>query len=57
MADNSETFQRPPKRKAARGKHVSMSPEAKRAYEEMMKEREERDRTYTRHLPQDSTRR
>jgi hypothetical protein len=52
-----DQFRRAPKRKAERAKTVSMSPEAKRAYEEMMRERDERDKNYTRHLPPESTRR
>ena len=57
MAEPPDTFKRAPKRKAVRGKHVSMSPEAKKAYEQLMKERDEREKTYSRHLPPDSTRR
>ncbi len=57
MSEPPDLFKRNPKRKPARGKHVSMSPEAKRAYEELMRERDERDKAYTRHLPPESTRR
>jgi hypothetical protein len=57
MSESPDQFRRAPKRKPARAKHVTMSPEAKRAYEELMKERDEREKTYTRHLPPDSTRR
>lgn len=57
MAEPPDTFRRAPKRKAVKGKHVSMSPEAKHAYELLMKERDEREKAYNRHLPPDSTRR
>ena len=54
---SEDQFKRAPKRKAVKARSVTMSPEAKRAYEEMMRERAERDAAYTRHLPPDSTRR
>ena len=55
MAETSKQFTRAPKRKAAKGRSVSISPEAKAAYEAEIKERAERE-AYLRQLG-DSTRR
>jgi len=57
MAEPPDTFRRAPKRKSEKAKRVSMSPEAKQAYELLMKERDEREKAYNRHLPPDSNRR
>ncbi len=57
MSEPPDQFKRAPKRKAARARSVTMSPEARRAYEDMMRERDEREKSYNRHLPPDSSRR
>jgi hypothetical protein len=51
MAANKGPY-RPPKspRKAAPVKQVVLSEEAKRAYEELLRQRDERERTYGRHV-------
>ena len=52
-----DQFKRAPKRKSAPVRSIRMTPEARRALEESMRERDEREKSYTRHLPPDSTRR
>ncbi len=44
------------RRKKAPVKRVVLSPDAKRAYEQLVQERDARDRDYTRHLPPDKAR-
>lgn len=56
MAQPPDTFKKSPKRKPLRGKHVYVSPEAKQAYEALIRETEEREKR-ERHLPPDMTRR
>ena len=46
-----------PKRKAAKGKSISVSPEMRQAYADLIQERAEKQEAYGRHLPQDETRR
>jgi len=55
MPEASNTFKKAPKRKPAKGKSVSVSPEMRQAYADMIKERQEKAETYGRHLPQDTT--
>ncbi|MBZ9937614.1 hypothetical protein LB518_15020 [Mesorhizobium sp. BR1-1-16] len=50
----NETFQKQPPRKKAPVKRVSLSEDAKRAYEELVQKRDERDREYGRHLAADN---
>ena len=57
MSEPPDQFKRAPKRKPARARSVTVSPDARRALEEMMRERDEREKSYNRHLPPDSTRR
>ncbi len=57
MSAPPDQFKRAPKRKAAKARSVTMTPDARRALEEMMRERDEREKAYNRHLPPDSTRR
>ncbi len=57
MTDASNTFKKAPKRKAAKGKSVSVSPEMRQAYADLIRERAEKQEVYGRHLPQDETRR
>jgi hypothetical protein len=54
MVDNSERFAKQPPRKRTPVKQVSLSEDAKRAYEELVNKRDERDRDYARHLSQDN---
>ncbi|WP_336489138.1 hypothetical protein [Methylobacterium nigriterrae] len=56
MSDPSTTFKKAPKRKPMRGKSVSVSPEMRQAYTDLIKEREKKEETYGRHLPQDPPR-
>ncbi|WP_342152428.1 hypothetical protein [Methylorubrum sp. SB2] len=56
MADTSDTFKKAPKRKPSKGKSVAVSPEMRQAYADLIKERESKQETYGRHLPQDPTR-
>ncbi|CAN5212700.1 hypothetical protein BH10PSE9_BH10PSE9_09300 [soil metagenome] len=44
------------RKKAARVKHITVSAEAKQAYEAAVKERDTRDKTYVKHLAPDRTR-
>ena len=54
MTTANEKYKRAkPRRKTAPAKRVVLSPEAKAAYETLAGEREERGRTYDRHLPSD----
>ena len=52
----SDTFKKTPKRKPSRGKHVAVSADAKKAYEALILEKEEREKR-ERHLPPDMHRR
>jgi hypothetical protein len=57
MSDTSNTFKKAPKRKPSKGKSVSVSPEMRQAYADLIRERAEKQEAYGRHLPQDETRR
>ena len=57
MADTSDTFKKAPKRKPSKGKSVSVSPEMRQAYADLIKEREEKEQAYGRHLRKDEPRR
>lgn len=50
MSETGNTFKKAPKRKAEKGRSVSVSAEQKAAYAEMIKEREQREEDYARHL-------
>ena len=54
MSGTSDKFKKKPRQKTPAGKRVPVSAEAKEAYEELIRAREERERTYERHLPADS---
>jgi hypothetical protein len=54
MSGTSDQFKKKPRQKTPPGKRVAMSAEAKQAYEELIRARDERERTYERHLPQES---
>ncbi|WP_191970643.1 hypothetical protein [Methylobacterium soli] len=56
MSDVNNTFKKAPKRKPTKARHVSVSPEMRQAYADLIKEREEKAETYGRHLPQDPPR-
>lgn len=51
MTDTPNQFKKKPRRVGDKGRRVSISPEAKAAYETEIKAREERQETYLRHLP------
>ncbi len=57
MAETSDTFKKAPKRKPSKGKSVAVSPEMRQAYADMIKQREDKEQAYGRHLRQDETRR
>jgi hypothetical protein len=50
-----EPFKRAPRRKREPVKKVTLSPDAKRQYEELARERDERQRLYEGHLPSEKT--
>jgi hypothetical protein len=52
MAGPQNTFTKAPKRKAEKAKRVTLSDEAKKAYEEMMQKRDAEQAEYRRHLDQ-----
>lgn len=54
MDDNKERFLKQKPRRATPAKRVSLSEDAKRAYEELIQKRDEREREYARHLSQDN---
>lgn len=49
--ESSTQFKKQPKRASSKGKSVAVSDEARQAYEEQIRQRDERERTYLRHLP------
>ena len=51
MNETNSQFKKKPRQAAPKGKRVAVTAEAKLAYEEQMRARDERERTYTRHLP------
>ncbi|MDP4024763.1 hypothetical protein Q8W71_19215 [Methylobacterium sp. NEAU 140] len=53
MAEERDTFKKAPKRKPNRGKSVAVSPEMRQAYADLIRERQEKQETYGRHLPSD----
>lgn len=55
MATTPETYKKAPKRSTAKGRRVVASPEAKAAYEAIIREKEEREAA-NRHLPPDMKR-
>jgi len=57
MSGSDNTFKRAPKRKPLKGKSVTVSPEMRQAYADLIKERESKQDTYARHLPQEEPRR
>jgi len=50
MADTPPQYKKAPPRKKAPVKHVALSEEAKRAYEEMMQKRAAEEEAYKAHL-------
>ncbi len=53
MPDTTQKFKPRERRKAAPVKRVTVSEEARKAYEALVKERDEADRTYGRHLSEE----
>jgi hypothetical protein len=54
MTGPTETFKRAkPRQRTAPAKRVVLSPEDRKAYEELAQSRDEREKNYTRHLPAD----
>ncbi len=56
MNEPTERFKRAPSRRSKTSpvKRVTLSPEATKAYEKLVQEREERERDYARHLGADN---
>lgn len=52
MSESTDRFKRAPKRKTAQARTLTVSPEAKAAYEKLIREKEERE-SYARNLPAD----
>ncbi len=52
MSESTDRFKRASKRKAAQARTLTVSPEAKAAYEKLIREKEERE-AYARNLPAD----
>jgi hypothetical protein len=53
MTEQSDHFKKAPRKKAAPVKKVALSAEARRAYEDMIQNRDERARSYGQFLPAD----
>ena len=56
MSTPPDQYKKAPKRQTSRGKRVALSPEAKQAYEALIREADEREKM-ERHLPPDMRRR
>jgi hypothetical protein len=52
MSETTDQFKRQPRRKAERGRTLTVSAEQKAAYEKLLREKEERE-AYAKHLPAD----
>jgi hypothetical protein len=51
MSDTNGVYKRgKPRKKIPAARHVTVSEDAKRAYEQLVKAKDERDKNYTRHL-------
>ena len=57
MAETTNQFKKAPKRKPTKGKSVSVSPEMRQAYADLIQERAEKQEAYGRHLPQEESKR
>jgi hypothetical protein len=57
MTEPSDQFKKSPRRKAPRGKSVSVSAEAKQAYLDLIRERDRLALSYGQHLPQGESKR
>ena len=55
MNDASNTFKKAPKRKKEKARTVSVSPEMRQAYADLITARETKQETYGRHLPTTET--
>ncbi len=56
MSGSPTTFNKAPKRKSEKGRRVAIGEDAKKAYEALIREKEEREKR-ERHLPPDMQRR
>ena len=56
MTDTADQFKKAPKRKKEKARSVSVSPEMRQAYADLIKQREEREE-YAKHLPADAGKR
>lgn len=54
MTETNDRFKKAPRKKAAPVKRVSLSAEARQAYEDLVRTRDERERAYGQHLPADA---
>lgn len=55
MNDTANQFKKAPKRKTEKARRVSVSPEMRQAYGDLIKQREEREE-YAKHLPAEGKR-
>ncbi|WP_336801598.1 hypothetical protein [Kaistia sp. MMO-174] len=54
MTETNDRFKKAPRRAKTPVKRVALSAEARQAYEDLVRTRDERDRTYGQHLPTDN---
>jgi len=54
MTETTDRFKKAPRRAKAPVKRVALSAEARQAYEDLVRTRDERDRAYGQHLPADN---
>ena len=57
MSETGDSFKKAPRRKPSKGKSVSVSPEMRQAYADVLRQKAEKEEIYGRHLPQEETRR
>jgi hypothetical protein len=55
MAETTNQFKKAPKRKKEKARSVTVSPEMRRAYADLIKQKEEREE-YAKHLPSEKGR-
>lgn len=51
MTETTDRFKKAPRKQKAPVKRVALSAEARQAYEDLVRTRDERDRSYGQHLP------
>ncbi|WEK50452.1 MAG: hypothetical protein P0Y66_22970 [Candidatus Kaistia colombiensis] len=54
MTETTDRFKKSPRRAKTPVKRVSLSAEARQAYEDLVRTRDERERAYGQHLPADN---